>query len=149
MHEFRKREGRLPKPWSSSDAASFVALAKELNGKSANPIEPNDDLISLFAKICAGDVSPMSAAIGGFVAQEVMKACSGKFMPARQWLYFDARECLPEDTSALNEETCKPLGSRYDGQIAVFGNEFQVPNLCISNLPETSDDEYLIYLLCI
>lgn len=67
----------------------------------------------------------MAAAIGGIAAQEVMKACSGKFMPIRQWFYFDARECLPPDTSGLTEESCQPSGSRYDGQIAIFGREFQ------------------------
>lgn len=67
----------------------------------------------------------MNAAIGGVVAQEVMKACSGKFHPIHQWLYLDAIECLPKDRSALTEENCKPTGSRYDGQVAVFGREFQ------------------------
>lgn len=73
----------------------------------------------------AGDLNPMNAAIGGVVAQEVMKACSGKFHPIVQWLYLDAVECLPKDRSALTEENCKPVGSRYDGQVAVFGREFQ------------------------
>merc|ERR1719268_614220 len=58
-----------------------------------------------------------------------MKACSGKFMPIRQWLYFDALECLPEDKSGLTEEVCKPTGSRYDGQVAVFGQDFQAKML--------------------
>jgi ubiquitin-activating enzyme E1 len=67
----------------------------------------------------------MAAAIGGVVAQEVLKACSGKFMPIKQWFYFDARECLPADLTTLTEESCQPTGSRYDGQVAVFGKEFQ------------------------
>lgn len=125
MHEFRVRNSRLPKPWSGADAADFLHLAKELNAKSPSPIEIDDKLLEQFSKICAGDISPMTAAIGGFVAQEVMKACSGKFMPIKQWFYFDARECLPEDTSALTEESCQPTGSRYDGQVAVFGKDFQ------------------------
>ena len=125
MHEFKSRHGRLPKPWSGSDAADFVHLAKEVNAKCPSPIEPDDELLAQFSKICAGDISPMAAAIGGLVAQEVMKACSGKFMPVKQWLYFDARECLPEDTSALTEEICAPSGSRYDGQVAIFGRDFQ------------------------
>ena len=125
MHEYRKRNGRLPKPWSNSDAADFLHLAKELNAKCPSPIEMEESTIELFSKICAGNLSPMAAAIGGVVAQEVLKACSGKFMPIKQWLYFDARECLPEDVSTLTEESCQPTGSRYDGQIAVFGKEFQ------------------------
>ena len=48
--------------------------------------------------------------IGGIAAQEVMKAFSGKFMPIKQWLYFDALECLPEENrDALTEEACKPV----------------------------------------
>merc|ERR1711970_1599501 len=85
----------------------------------------NKSYVNQFSKICAGDVSPMCAAMGGIVAQEVMKATSGKFMPIKQWLYFDALECLPEDKSGLTEDICAPTGSRYDGQIAVFGKEFQ------------------------
>lgn len=65
----------------------------------------------------------MSSFIGGIVAQEVMKASSGKFFPIVQYLYYDAIECLPE--TELTEDDCKPLGSRYDRQIAVFGKKFQ------------------------
>jgi ubiquitin-activating enzyme E1 len=39
---------------------------------------------------CLGELSPMCAALGGVVAQQVMKACSGKFTPVYQWLYFDS-----------------------------------------------------------
>ena len=74
----------------------------------------------------------MNAAIGGVAAQEVMKACSGKFMPIKQWLYFDALECLPEDKSKITETSAKPLNTRYDGQAAVFGHDFQVGGILIS-----------------
>lgn len=52
-----------------------------------------------------------------------MKACTGKFTPIYQYLYIDALECLTN----LNptEEDCKPIGSRYDRQIAVLGKTFQ------------------------
>ena len=51
------------------------------------------------------------------------QACSGKFTPIKQWFYFDALECLPNEP--LSEEEVAPLGSRYDGQIAVFGQNLQ------------------------
>ena len=111
MHEFEKRNQRLPKPWSNADADAFVAIAKELNDNYMK-VEVDEKLIAQFSKICAGDLNPMAAAIGGIVAQEVMKACSGKFMPIKQWLYFDALETLPEDTSALTEDECAPQESR-------------------------------------
>ena len=40
-------------------------------------------------------------------------------------MYYDAVECLPEDVATLTEEECAPQGSRYDRQIAVFGQKFQ------------------------
>lgn len=76
-------------------------------------------------KVCAGDLNPINATIGGIVAQEVMKACSGKFHPIVQWLYFDAVETLPADRAEITEELASPQGCRYDGQIAVFGRDFQ------------------------
>ena len=54
-----------------------------------------------------------------------LQACSGKFNPIMQWFYFDALECLPEDFDLLPDEMVKLRGSRYDGQVAVFGVDFQ------------------------
>ena len=70
----------------------------------------DESLIEVFAKTYMGD---LAAAMAGIVAQEVMNACSGKFMSIKQWLYFDALECLTEEL-------------RYDGQITVFEQDFQV-----------------------
>jgi len=66
----------------------------------------------------------MQAFFGGLAAQEALKSVSGKFHPIKQWLYFDSLESLPTSVKR-SEELCKPTGSRYDGQIAVFGKEFQ------------------------
>lgn len=65
----------------------------------------------------------MNAALGGIAAQEVMKACTGKFFPIYQYFILDAIECLPAEDPL--EEDCQPIGSRYDAQIAVFGKKFQ------------------------
>lgn len=125
LHKFIEKHGRTPKPWSNDDAAEFVSLAKSLTVDGANDTEINADLLETFAKVSAGELNPVNATIGGIVAQEVMKACSGKFHPIYQWLYFDAIECLPTDSGEITEELAAPTGSRYDGQIAVFGKEFQ------------------------
>ena len=120
LHKFQEEHGRLPNPWSNADAEVFVKLASKGGG---NEIEINNDLLGKFAKVCQGSLSPVNATIGGIVAQEVMKACSGKFNPIYQWLYFDAIECIPP--SGVSEDDAKPTGSRYDGQIMVFGQQFQ------------------------
>ena len=110
-----------------TDAEAFIALVKEVNASSpAKQDELNEDLLRNFAFNAMGDIPPMQAVIGGITAQEVMMACSGKFTPVNQWLYYDALECLPNNADeVLTEETCKPVKSRYDGQRAVFGEAFQ------------------------
>ncbi|XP_035226335.1 ubiquitin-like modifier-activating enzyme 1 [Stegodyphus dumicola] len=124
VHNFRQKNGRLPKSWNEGDAEEFLSFCKELNVKNANPVELDENLLKRFAYVCQGELCPIQAVIGGITAQEIMKACSGKFHPIVQWLYFDALECLPEE-GTVKEALAEPLGIRYDGQIAVFGNDFQ------------------------
>ncbi|XP_054834098.1 ubiquitin-like modifier-activating enzyme 7 isoform X2 [Eublepharis macularius] len=124
LHLFQSKMKRLPRPRDQADAEEMVKLAQSL---AVGPEPLVEHLVQTFAYGCSGDLSPISAFIGAVAAQEVLKAASGKFTPLNQWLYFDAYECLPEEdrTALLTEEDCAPHGSRYDGQIAVFGADFQ------------------------
>ncbi|KAL9916302.1 ubiquitin-like activating enzyme 1 isoform 1-T2 [Glossina fuscipes fuscipes] len=117
LHKYIKENGRMPRPWNSQDAQKFLNMCKDMDN---NVLE---SLVLTFAKICAGNTCPIDAAMGGFVAQEVLKACSGKFTPVYQWLYYDAIECLPDHE--VEESDAEPIGSRYDAQIAIFGKKFQ------------------------
>ncbi|XP_032067947.1 ubiquitin-like modifier-activating enzyme 7 isoform X2 [Thamnophis elegans] len=119
LHTFQNEVGRLPSPQNRADADMLVELVRI-----PDMDQEQENLIRTFAYGCMGDLSPMNSLIGGIAAQEVLKAVSGKFTPLDQWLYFDAYECLPEGEQ-LTEENCAPRGSRYDGQIAVFGADFQ------------------------
>ena len=124
LSEFRDKNKRLPKPYSETDATEFFAVVKKLNEALGDAkVELNEKLLKTFSFIAQGDVSPMIAFIGGLVAQEALKACSGKFHPIHQNFYFDSLESLPG--TKLTEEDCKPTGSRYDLQIAVFGKKYQ------------------------
>jgi len=127
LHLYQEKNNSLPRPRNKADADAFVALAREVNERSpAKQEELNEDLLRNFAYNAMGDLVPIQAVMGGITAQEVMKACSGKFTPIQQWLYFDALECLPESADdVLTEENCRPVKSRYDGQRAVFGDAFQ------------------------
>ncbi|XP_076839659.1 ubiquitin-like modifier-activating enzyme 1 isoform X2 [Brachyhypopomus gauderio] len=129
LHAFEKKHSRSPKPWNQSDADELVALAGNVNAAqsgSAKQDELDQSLLKKLSCVAAGDLAPVNAFIGGLAAQEVMKACTGKFMPIVQWLYFDALECLPEaEETVLTEEECAPKNCRYDGQIAVFGSKLQ------------------------
>ncbi|CAG5089375.1 Similar to UBA1: Ubiquitin-like modifier-activating enzyme 1 (Oryctolagus cuniculus) [Cotesia congregata] len=125
LHEYVKTHGKFPRAWNQEDADAFVALAETVKAKHGIETEVKKELLETFAKISVGNFNPMNAIIGGIVAQEVMKACSGKFSPIFQWLYFDAIECLPQDRSEIVEEDCMPRNCRYDSQIAIFGRKFQ------------------------
>ncbi|XP_065407553.1 ubiquitin-like modifier-activating enzyme 7 isoform X6 [Chrysemys picta bellii] len=114
---------KVPQLHSYVDAERLLELAR---GLTAHQELLDEGLVRMFAHVSAGELSPMAAFLGGLAAQEVLKAASGKFLPLAQWFYFDALECLPEQgTTLLTEESCAPRGSRYDGQIAVFGADFQ------------------------
>ena len=49
-----------------------------------------------FAFQCKGVFNPLAAFYGGYVAQEAVKAITGKFGPTKQFFYYDANEVLPE-----------------------------------------------------
>lgn len=91
-----------------------------------------------------GQLAPICGFLGGVAAQEVLKACTGKFIPIQQHMVYDALEVLhhpkeetkkeAENTKPLcpndeqlgykavrSKEACAPKGSRYDGQAAVLG----------------------------
>uniref|UniRef100_A0A8C6UTR0 E1 ubiquitin-activating enzyme n=1 Tax=Neogobius melanostomus TaxID=47308 RepID=A0A8C6UTR0_9GOBI len=108
LHEFVKNQQRLPRPHSQVSSCishAFIAAVKQ------------------FSFTAQGELAPVNAFIGGLAAQEVIKACSRKFTPLKQWFYFDSLECLPEEDIHVEDGLFN--GTRYDGQIAVFGSKFQ------------------------
>ena len=125
LSAFWDKEGRLPGPRNQADAQAVLALAKDIFKASGEEGELQENVVLELAKQARGDISPMVAFIGGFVGQEVLKACSGKFHPLLQHMYVDSLESLPAEVSKLPEEEFQPQQTRYDGQIAVFGKRFQ------------------------
>jgi ubiquitin-activating enzyme E1 len=128
LHRYMERnQGVLPQPSVQRDSAAFVALAQEVHaefaGSPIGEIELDLDLMGKFASVSSGSLSPMAAIVGGLAAQEAIKACALKYTPICQFLYFDCVEVLP--STPLSPDEVAPLGSRYDGQIAVFGRTLQ------------------------
>ncbi|BAP70831.1 ubiquitin-activating enzyme E1 1 [Kluyveromyces marxianus] len=131
LHQFQVRhQGQLPRPFHQEDANELVKLVSDLAAQQPQVLGPegtvNEKLITELANQARGDIPGIIAFFGGLVAQEVLKASSGKFSPIKQYLYFDSIESLPDSEQfPRNAETTKPINSRYDNQIAVFGLEFQ------------------------
>ncbi|KAI0462387.1 E1 ubiquitin-activating protein [Komagataella kurtzmanii] len=124
LHQFQNaHEGQLPKPHHEEDANQLLKLTENLAEQVPSILgegtEVDSKLIKELSYQARGDLPAVNAFFGGLVAQEVLKACSGKFNPIKQWLYYDSLESLPD--SDRTEETCASINSRYDNQIAVFG----------------------------
>ncbi|EIM88494.1 ubiquitin activating enzyme [Stereum hirsutum FP-91666 SS1] len=115
--QFFAQHQRLPRPRNAEDAKAVVDLAKALDA------DADEKILTELSYQAVGNISPIIAVFGGFVAQEVLKACSAKFHPMIQHMYFDSLESMPADVPT--EADCQPLQSRYDAQIAVFGKTFQ------------------------
>lgn len=130
MHMYSDKHNTLPEPGNVKHADEIFDLVKEINASltgswriSDAVLNGNENYIKRFSMCCSGSVGPIAACIGGVAGQEVLKACSGKFMPIMQWAYFDFFECLPD--TPLSREEVAPMNCRYDGQIQVFGRQMQ------------------------
>ncbi|GAA0172678.1 ubiquitin-protein ligase [Lithospermum erythrorhizon] len=125
LDRFRVELGRFPISGLEEDAQKLIHIATHINNSlSDGRLEEIDHrLLRYFAFGSRAVLNPMAAMFGGIVGQEVVKACSGKFHPLHQFFYFDSIESLP--TEPLDRNELKPLNSRYDAQISVFGSRLQ------------------------
>ncbi|XP_059668049.1 ubiquitin-activating enzyme E1 1-like [Cornus florida] len=125
LDKFILEMGRFPVAGSEEDAQKLISVATKINNSSADgKLEEIDQkLLRNFAFGARAVLNPMAAMFGGIVGQEVVKACSGKFHPLFQFFYFDSVESLPAEP--LDPSDLKPLNSRYDAQISVFGSKLQ------------------------
>jgi ubiquitin-activating enzyme E1 len=106
--------------------ADNVAKAKQMaldalkaGGENAMQVEIEDPVFENATKYAECAISPMAAFFGGIVAQEIVKY-TGKYSPLKQWIHFDIYETLPK--GEINQA---PLGTRYDDQIKIYGQEMQ------------------------
>lgn len=131
LAKFQTEKGRYPLPNSNNDANLVVDYVKALAEKK-DIKNINNKIIWNLARCSNAIINPMCAYLGGIIAQEIMKACTNKFTPIEQLLYFDSVESLPlhlfnEDNNNNNllDDEFKPLNCRYDDNIAVFGKSLQ------------------------
>jgi ubiquitin-activating enzyme E1 len=111
-------------PGDVSAANQVLEIAKSMDKHGLlEKSSQNQRIVLHLASGAKAVLSPMCAALGGIVGQEVLKACSAKFTPIPGFLYLDADECLTDSFLPLDEVA--PLKCRYDSQIAVFGKAAQ------------------------
>ncbi|PIN13370.1 Ubiquitin activating enzyme UBA1 [Handroanthus impetiginosus] len=125
LDKFIVEVGRFPLAGSEEDARKLIAIFNDINNSlpDGRLEEIDEKLLRNFAFGARAVLNPMAAMFGGIVGQEVVKACSGKFHPLFQFFYFDSVESLPSES--LDPNDLRPLNSRYDAQISVFGSKLQ------------------------
>ncbi|XP_063956130.1 ubiquitin-like modifier-activating enzyme 6 isoform X1 [Lytechinus pictus] len=134
LQQFREENGRLPSArWTEEDEGAFVKIAMRLNDTLADPIPSlsTKQLVSL-ASCAEGCFAPLCAALGGFVAQEVLKALTGKFTPLKQWVYLDSSEVLKGLENEM-AENFRPKKDRYDALRICLGDNL-VQKIASQNL---------------
>ena len=129
VHHFYQKHQKLPELNKKEDADEVVAESKDIYNKAKekkykwieNSQDFDENIVRNISNWARSEISPVCAFLGGIVAQDIVKF-TGKYTPINQWLYFDFFETvanLPENT----DRTLK--NSRYDDQIAIYGNEIQ------------------------
>jgi len=112
VHAFRDENGRYPEN-NDADLTKVVATAKELakdlkENQQHTVEEVEEEVVKNTAAYCTSSLTSMSAFLGGFVAQEIVKF-TGKYTPLKQWFHYDVFESLPD--SAVDRS---PMNCRYD-----------------------------------
>ena len=101
---------------------AFYDSMKQNNISWFKNVQPYDEKVVInVIRWARAEICPIAAFFGGIVAHEIIKA-TGKYEPIDQWImmdFFEAVENIKEDA----DRTLK--GTRYDDQIAIFGNEIQ------------------------
>ena len=134
---FYQKYNALPEINNEKHAKELIEISKKiLNEKEnhndfwimgiKNELENFDELfektikhLSLWSRI---EISPITSFLGGIISQEIVKY-TGKYLPIKQWLWCNFSEIVENlDESSIDRNL---KGTRYDDQIAIFGNEFQ------------------------
>ena len=103
-----------------NNVKQFYDNAKQNNLSWFKNIQKFDEKVILnLVRFSRAEICPITSFFGGIVAQEIIKT-TGKYDPIDQWLILDFFETI-ENINPNAER--KLLNSRYDDQIAIFGNE--------------------------
>lgn len=99
---------------------------KEILEKFASeyPTEKEDFyLVREFFRQPESSICPVTSIAGGIAAHEILKACSGKFTPLQQFMYYHALESLPPKMYKKEPEKTVHPPSRYSPIYEIFGDD--------------------------
>ncbi|EFC41980.1 predicted protein [Naegleria gruberi] len=142
LNRFISQKGRLPQNYNTEEAKEIISIASNIleSTERKAPYFVDEILFSLLSYTMSGPLNPMCTMLGGLLAQEAQKACTGKFSPLFQWCYLESVNSIPDIiTNAIKENVnadirptlsklnidVEPKNNRYDAQNMIFGADFQ------------------------
>ena len=136
LYEFLKKYNALPELNNKKDSEELFNIANKMFIERENKNlywinglrEEINNFDVFFKKIIIGlslwakaQISPIASFLGGLISQSIIKY-TGKFIPTKQWFWFNFNEIV--ENLDINKEIILN-GTRYDDQIAIFGNQMQ------------------------
>jgi ubiquitin-activating enzyme E1 len=85
LDQFRAEFNRFPMAGTMEDMERIVEFVRCVNGEVR---EADGKVLNIFSNGSRAVLNPMAALFGGVVGQEVVKACSGKFHPIFQVIFY-------------------------------------------------------------
>ncbi|XP_061426890.1 ubiquitin-like modifier-activating enzyme 6 [Lethenteron reissneri] len=113
LEHFEEQHKRLPTAGCADDVKTLCSLAEAESERLCDKVSVERRVVECAALVAGGQLAALTAALGGVVGQEVLKALTGKFGPIQQWLYFDAMEVVG-NLENVDSEGFKARGDRYD-----------------------------------
>jgi len=90
LHRFQENQGRLPNSESAEDFALLLKTRKEHFAQiEAEEQILEDQHLKQFVAGVGAEIAPVTAIMGGFLAQEIIKVLSGKDLPVSNYFLFD------------------------------------------------------------
>jgi len=103
-----------------------VEKMRKMNEAQGNYVESvSEQYARVFSMTAASELPPVVTFMGGVVCQEALKACSGKYTPVKQWMFYDTQESLPDkfEEMAEAEFVADADNKKYERVIGVVGRE--------------------------
>ena len=135
IHEFfEKNNEELPILNDEESSKKIVSNCKEIYDKIISKLKNKDDenfkefkenFVLKISEWSRGEIPPLCSIIGGFLAQEIIKA-AGKYEPINQFMLFDFfNSFIKEKTLNKKEKSDNYNSCRYEEQLSIFGEEVQ------------------------
>ena len=130
IHEYYEKNKSLPEINNLKHSNIIIDIANKiynkLRSKEYEWIKHFDSIdrkyLEYVSRWSKCEIAPICSFLGGIASQEIFKL-NGKFIPINQWLWFDFFEIISNQKDKLINIELN--NSRYNDQIAIFGNEFQ------------------------